>query len=43
MPLIESQLNPRSDEFATNAAAMQALVDDLQRQLAVVAQGGGEG
>jgi len=43
MPLIESQLNPRSDEFAANAAAMQALVDDLQRQLAVVAQGGGEG
>ena len=43
MPIIESQLNPRSDEFAANAAAMQALVDDLQRQLAVVAQGGGEG
>lgn len=43
MPIIESQLNARSDEFAANAAAMQALVDDLQRQLAVVAQGGGEG
>ena len=30
MPVLESQLNPRSAEFQANAAAMQALVDDLK-------------
>ena len=28
MPQIESKLNPRSEDFKTNAAAMQAVVDD---------------
>src|SRR5690606_500106 len=41
MPLIESTLNPRTDSFKVNAAAMQRVVDDLQAQLAQVALGGG--
>jgi 3-methylcrotonyl-CoA carboxylase beta subunit len=39
---LESQLNPRSAEFQSNAAAMQALVDDLNAQVAKSAAGGGE-
>ncbi len=42
MPALSSQLNPRSADFAANAAAMRALLDDLRQQLAQVAQGGGE-
>ncbi len=42
MPVLHSSLNPRSAEFQANASAMQALVDDLRRQQAQVAQGGGE-
>ena len=42
MPALSSQLNPRSADFAANAAAMRALVDDLRLQLEKVAQGGGE-
>ncbi|HET8744754.1 MAG TPA: carboxyl transferase domain-containing protein, partial [Ramlibacter sp.] len=42
MPVIESQLNPRSADFQANAAAMQALVDDLNAQVALHAAGGGE-
>ncbi|MFN3415072.1 MAG: carboxyl transferase domain-containing protein [Caldimonas sp.] len=42
MSVLESRLHPRSDEFKGNAAAMRALVDDLNRQLATIAQGGGE-
>ena len=42
MPVLTSQLNPRSEAHQANASAMQALVDDLERQLDVVAQGGGE-
>ncbi|MCC6171544.1 MAG: methylcrotonoyl-CoA carboxylase [Gammaproteobacteria bacterium] len=42
MPVIESALNPRSEEFRANAAAMQALVADLRARLAKVAEGGGE-
>ena len=30
MPHIESKLNPRSEDFKANAAAMQAIVDDLR-------------
>ena len=41
MTVLSTQLNPRSAEFAHNAAAMQSLVDDLRRQLERVAQGGG--
>ena len=42
MPVIESRVNTRSQEYADNARAMRALVDDLQAQLARVALGGGE-
>ncbi|MCU0759982.1 MAG: methylcrotonoyl-CoA carboxylase [Steroidobacteraceae bacterium] len=42
MPVIESSLDPRDAQFRANAAAMQALVADLHRQLARVAGGGGE-
>src|SRR5438874_6873790 len=43
MPALASKLNPRSEEFKANAAAMRALVDDLNARLAKIAQGGGEG
>jgi len=42
MPVLTTQLNPRSEGWQANAQAMQALVDDLDAQLATVAQGGGE-
>jgi 3-methylcrotonyl-CoA carboxylase beta subunit len=42
MPVIESKLNTRSPEFAANASAMQALVDDLRAHCERIAQGGGE-
>jgi len=42
MTTLDTQLNPRSAEFQANAAAMRALVDDLQLQVARVAEGGGE-
>src|SRR5690625_1891569 len=40
MPVIKSQVNPRSESFQKNAAAMQALIDDLQKKLAQTALGG---
>src|SRR6201999_3251628 len=40
--MIRSDLTPRSPEFAANAAAMGALVDDLRAKVAEVSQGGGE-
>ncbi len=42
MPVLNTQLNPRSEAHLANAAAMQALVEDLERQLDVVTLGGGE-
>ena len=42
MPVIESKLNSRSPEFATNAAAMQALVEDLRAHCERIARGGGD-
>ena len=42
MPVLETQLNPRSADFQANAAAMRALVDDLNAQVAKAAAGGGE-
>lgn len=42
MPSIDTKLNPRSAEFQGNAAAMRAMVDDLQQQVARAAAGGGE-
>ena len=41
MPALQSRLNPRSDEFKANQAAMNALVADLRTQVAMVGQGGG--
>ena len=40
--ILETQLNPRSADFQANAAAMRALVDDLNVQVARSAAGGGE-
>jgi len=40
--VLASQLNSRSADFQANAAAMQALVDDLRAKLAQAAAGGGE-
>ena len=42
MPALATQLNSRSEEFKSNAAAMRLLVDDLNAKLARIAQGGGE-
>jgi 3-methylcrotonyl-CoA carboxylase beta subunit len=42
MSVLPSQLNPRSAEFAANAAAMRALVADVRQQLEKAAQGGGQ-
>ncbi|HYD81298.1 MAG TPA: carboxyl transferase domain-containing protein [Paucimonas sp.] len=42
MTIIESKLNPRGEDFKANAAAMQAVVDDLKAKVAKIALGGGE-
>ncbi len=42
MPHIESKLNPRSDDFKANVAAMQAIVDNLRDKVEKIAAGGGE-
>ncbi len=42
MTVIKSQLHPRSEEFKTNAAAMQKLVAELRDKTARAAQGGSE-
>src|SRR5438552_3714002 len=42
MPQLVPKLNTRSEEFKANAAAMRALVDDLNTRLAKIAEGGGE-
>jgi 3-methylcrotonyl-CoA carboxylase beta subunit len=42
MPVLKSQLNPRSAEFKASAEAMRAQVDDLNARLAQLALGGGE-
>jgi len=42
MPIIESKLNPRSDEFRANAAALEALVADLRDKVQRLSLGGGE-
>ena len=41
MAHLHSKLNPRSEDFRANASAMRALVEDLNRQLARIAEGGG--
>ncbi len=40
MAVLASKLNPRSEEFKSNAGAMRGLVDDLNTQLARISQGG---
>ena len=42
MTVLHSDIDPRSAEFAANAAAMRALVDDLRERVAEVGQGGGK-
>src|SRR3954452_10888088 len=42
MPIIESKLNPRSDDFRANAAALEALVADLRAKVEKLALGGGQ-
>ncbi|RZM00238.1 MAG: methylcrotonoyl-CoA carboxylase, partial [Variovorax sp.] len=42
MSRIETRLNARAADFQANAAAMRALVDDLQQRFAQVEAGGGE-
>ena len=42
MSILGTQLNPRSADFLANAAAMQALVDDLRARCEQTALGGNE-
>ncbi len=42
MPKIVSKINPNSQEFADNAAHMQAQVDDLEKLIQQLSLGGGE-
>ncbi|AOI86622.1 MULTISPECIES: carboxyl transferase domain-containing protein [Burkholderia] len=42
MPIIESKLNPRSEDFRANAAALEAVVADLRAKIEQLAQGGGQ-
>jgi len=42
MPIIESRINPRSQEYADNAAAMRAQLDTVREHMARTALGGGE-
>ncbi|MBB3046992.1 3-methylcrotonyl-CoA carboxylase beta subunit [Litorivivens lipolytica] len=40
--IINSTINPRSEDFEANRQHMQALVDDLREKIAQISQGGGE-
>jgi 3-methylcrotonyl-CoA carboxylase beta subunit len=42
VPVIKSQLNPRSEEFRANAARMQGMVADLREKVARTTLGGDE-
>ncbi|NJA89193.1 methylcrotonoyl-CoA carboxylase [Rhodocyclus tenuis] len=42
MPQLTTAIDPRSADFAANAAAMRAQVDDLRATVARIAQGGSE-
>ncbi|MDN7540021.1 carboxyl transferase domain-containing protein [Burkholderia cenocepacia] len=42
MPIIESKLTPRSEDFRANAAALEAVVADLRAKIEQLAQGGGQ-
>ncbi len=41
MAVLETKIDPRSEAFAANKAAMQSLVDELNANAAKVAEGGG--
>ena len=41
MPILETRLTPRSDDFRANSDAMRALVADLNATVAKIAEGGG--
>lgn len=41
MQILKTSVNPRSEEFRANAAAMRTLVDDLRAKAAQVEEGGG--
>ena len=42
MTTLDSKLNPRSEDFKANAAAMQLVVDDLKSKIEKIALGGGD-
>ena len=42
MPVLTSQIDPRSEDFRRNADHLRAAVDDLNAQLARIALGGGD-
>ena len=42
MPILRSEIDPGSADFAANSAALRAAVEDLDRELAKAAAGGGE-
>ncbi len=42
MPIIQSKINTHSADFQANAAHMQSQIDDLEKLLARIRQGGGE-
>ncbi len=42
MSIIQSKLNIRSEEFASNSSHMQGLVDDLRMKIDEIRKGGGE-
>ena len=42
MSAIESKLNPRTDDFKANAAALKAAVEDLKAKVDHIAQGGSQ-
>ena len=42
MPILRSEIDPGSADFAANAAALRAAVEDLDRELAKASVGGGE-
>jgi len=42
MPILESKLNPRADDFKRNEEAMRALAADLRMRVEQAAQGGGD-
>lgn len=42
MPIIESKMNPRSEDFRANTAALEAVVADLRAKIEQLAQGGGQ-